>query len=284
MQKRLFLLVLVLALMVPFAVMAQDEMVEEIVLPEVDVLDLTGDIITAGSSTVFPLTERMAERFIEAGFPGSITVDSIGSGAGLQRFCQTGETDIANSSRAIRQSEIDFCAQLNPPRTPIEFRVSTDALAVAVNVSNDFVDCLTVEQVGLIFTGQLTRWNEIDSSYPNQPIGLFSPGTDSGTYDYFLEIAIEKALNLSRADANQAILSVPGTQFSEDDNVLVQGVEGSPFGIGYFATPTTLKIRIASRRWSWTVVMVASPRTRRTSIAAPTRLPARCSSTATLAS
>ena len=96
--------------------MAEGEMVT---LPEVDVLAITGDIITAGSSTVFPLTEAMATRFTDEGYAGNITVDSIGSGAGLERFCVAGESDIANSSHAIEDSEIESCAAIN--RTPIEF-------------------------------------------------------------------------------------------------------------------------------------------------------------------
>src|SRR3990172_6561280 len=115
-------------------------MVDPIELPAVDPLSVTGDIVTAGSSTVFPLSERMAELFGELGYADNITVDSIGSGAGLERFCVAGETDIANASRAIKQDEIDACALLPPPRTPIEFRVGTDALAVAVSAENDFLE------------------------------------------------------------------------------------------------------------------------------------------------
>src|SRR5512139_154417 len=89
---------------------------------------VTGDIIAAGSSTVFPLAERMKQRFEEEGFAGNITIDSIGSGAGLERFCKTGETDIANASRAIKDSEVENCKKIN--REPVEFRVGTDAMAV----------------------------------------------------------------------------------------------------------------------------------------------------------
>ena len=98
-----------------------------------------GDVITAGSSTVFPLSERMAELFQQEGFTGNVTVDSIGSGAGFERFCKTGETDVANASRKIKDSEVEACAALATPRTPIEFRVGTDALTVVVSAENDFV-------------------------------------------------------------------------------------------------------------------------------------------------
>ena len=100
-------------------------------------LDVKGDIITAGSSTVFPLSEAVAEKFREEGYAGNITIDSIGSGAGFERFCKTGETDISNASRAIKDSEKENCAKIG--RTPIEFRVGTDALAVVVNPANDWL-------------------------------------------------------------------------------------------------------------------------------------------------
>jgi phosphate binding protein len=241
MQKRLFWLIAVLVLVLPLAVMAQEEatpeaMVEPIELPEVDPLSVTGDIISAGSSTVFPLTERMAELFGELGYADNITVDSIGSGAGLERFCVAGETDIANSSRAIEQDEIDACALLTPARVPIEFRVGTDALAVVVSAENDFVEDLSIKQLSDIFSGITTTWDQVDASFPAETIQVFSPGSDSGTYDYFLEAILESddggALEAEAAEA--AIQAVPGIQFSEDDNVLVQGVEGSPYAIGYF--------------------------------------------------
>jgi phosphate transport system substrate-binding protein len=107
------------------------EMVEVLGLPPVDALAVTGDIVTAGSSTVFPLSERMAERFQQEGYSGNITADSIGSGAGYERFCVAGESDIANASRPIRDSEVESCRAIG--REPIEFRVGTDALAVTVS-------------------------------------------------------------------------------------------------------------------------------------------------------
>jgi phosphate binding protein len=203
----------------------------EITLPEVDPLSVTGDIITAGSSTVFPLTERVATEFRNDGYAGNITVDSIGSGAGLERFCVAGETDIANSSRAIRQREIDSCMALTPPRNPLEFFVGIDALAVVVAADNDFVTNLTIDQLARIFGGEFTSWDQVDPSYPAQPIQLFSPGTDSGTFDYFVEAVMIPILGEGGRDA---IINAPNIQFSEDDNVLVAGVESSRFAIGYF--------------------------------------------------
>lgn len=198
---------------------------------------VSGDIITAGSSTVFPLTERMKQRFEEEGFTGNLTVDSIGSGAGIERFCVAGETDIANSSRAIRDTEIESCGQLTPPRTPVEFQVGIDALAVTVSAENDFVTDVTLEELALIFS-TATNWSDVRPEWPAEPIQRFSPGTDSGTFDYFVEAVMAPAMDdEATEDVNEgeeAILNSTGTQFSEDDNVLVQGVEGSPYAIGYF--------------------------------------------------
>src|SRR5687767_3945585 len=99
---------------------------------------VSGDIVTAGSSTVFPLTERMKQRFEEEGFTGNLTIDSIGSGAGIERFCVAGETDIANSSRKIKDTEVESCRGIN--REPVEFQVGIDALAVTVSSESDFVE------------------------------------------------------------------------------------------------------------------------------------------------
>jgi phosphate transport system substrate-binding protein len=189
---------------------------------------VSGDIVTAGSSTVFPLTERMKQRFEEEGFTGNLTVDSIGSGAGLERFCVAGETDIANSSRAIKDSEVESCAGIG--RTVVGFLVGIDALAVTVSAENDFVTDVTLEELALIYSTAIL-WSDVRPEWPAEPIQRFSPGTDSGTFDYFVEAIMDEVLgDTGRA----AILESDGTQFSEDDNVLVQGVQGSPYAIGYF--------------------------------------------------
>ena len=192
-------------------------------LPEVNPLEITGDIITAGSSTVFPLSEAMAERFKDEGYPDNITIDSIGSGAGFERFCVAGESDISNASRPINDSERESCRAID--RIPIEFRVGTDALAVTVSKDNDFIDNLTMEQLAHAFSSAVT-WADVNPEWPNEPIQRFSPGTDSGTFDYFVEVVFDKD--------KRPILSADAIQLSEDDNVLVQGVTGSPYAIGYF--------------------------------------------------
>lgn len=199
---------------------------------------VSGDIVSAGSSTVFPLSERMAEIFKNEGYTGNITIDSIGTGAGFERFCKTGETDISNASRKIKDSEVESCAALATARTPLEFRVGTDALAVTVSKDNTFLKDVTLEQLALIFS-TAEKWSDVDPSWPAEPIQRFSPGTDSGTFDYFVEAVMAPANKNAddKADVKlgeEAILGASNIQFSEDDNVLVQGVEGSPYAIGYF--------------------------------------------------
>jgi phosphate transport system substrate-binding protein len=205
---------------------AEDEMTEEMTdlgLPPVDPLSVSGDIVTAGSSTVFPLSERMAERFLDEGYDGNITIDSIGSGAGFERFCVAGETDISNASRPIRDSEVESCQAIG--REPIEFRVGTDALAVVVSAENDFVAEVTMEQLAQIFSTAET-WADVDASWPEEPILRYIPGTDSGTFDYFVEEVFD--------EDEAPILGASDLELSEDDNVLVQGVLGSPYAVGFF--------------------------------------------------
>ena len=211
--------------------------VSESGLPEIDPADFSGSVVTAGSSTVFPLAEVMAERFKDEGFAGEVTIDSIGSGAGFERFCKTGETDVANASRGIKDSEIESCAAIG--RTPIEFRVGTDALAIVVSTENDFLTDVTLEELGKIFSASTTNWSDVRAEWPNEAILRFSPGTDSGTFDFFVE-GVMGPLNKNaegKADleaGEKDILSAANVQFSEDDNVLVQGVLGSKYAIGYF--------------------------------------------------
>ena len=192
-------------------------------LPMVDPMAVTGDIIIAGSSTVYPLAERMAERFVDEGYDGSISISSIGSGAGFERFCVAGETDVSNASRPIKDSEVESCNAIE--RAPIELRVGTDALAVVVSQENDFLTDISMEELAQIFS-TATNWSDVNADWPSEPIQRFSPGTDSGTFDYFVEEVFDK-------DA-EPILAAAELQLSEDDNVLVQGVLGSSYAIGYF--------------------------------------------------
>ena len=196
---------------------------DDSILPGVNPLEVKGDVIAMGSSTVFPLSEVMAARFIDEGYSGNITIDSIGSGAGFERFCVAGESDISNASRPIKQKEIDAAAKIG--RTPIEFRLGTDALAVVVSKENTFAKNATTEELARIFSDAV-YWSDVNASWPKKEILRFIPGTDSGTFDYFVEEVFDKS--------SEAILSANNLQLSEDDNILVQGVEGSPYAVGFF--------------------------------------------------
>lgn len=192
-------------------------------LPGVNPLKVSGNIVTAGSSTVFPLSERMAERFTEEGYSGTITVDSIGSGAGFERFTVAGESDIANASRPIKQKEIEQGKSIG--RNPIEFKVGTDALAVTVSAKNTFAKDASKKELAQIFS-TATYWSDVRPEWPREEIQRFIPGTDSGTFDYFNEEIFNK-------DATP-MLSAQNLQLSEDDNMLVRGIEASEYAIGFF--------------------------------------------------
>ena len=201
---------------------AAEAMVEEAgstdqppILDPVDPLSVSGDIAVAGSSTVFPLAETMAARFEDEGYSGLITIDSIGSGAGFERFCVSGESDISNASRPITDKEVESCGAIG--REPIEFRVGTDALAVTVSPGNTFVTDLTIGELAVLFSTART-WRDVRAEFPTNPIQRFIPGTDSGTFDYFVEEVFD--------EDEGPILGAGNTQLSEDDNVLVQGISG----------------------------------------------------------
>jgi phosphate transport system substrate-binding protein len=185
---------------------------------------VSGSVTVDGSSTVFPITEAVAEEFrrVEGGV--RVTVGISGTGGGFEKFCN-GETDISDASRPIKQSEIEACADNGIEF--IELPVAFDGLAVVVNPQNDWVDCLTVDELKKMWEpaaqSTVTRWNQIRESFPDEPLVLFGAGTDSGTFDYFTEAIVGEA-GASRGDYTA----------TEDDNVTVQGVAGTKNALGYF--------------------------------------------------
>lgn len=200
-------------------------LVPEITLPEVIAADVTGSLVLAGSSTVFPISQTIASDFADEGFSGEITADSIGTGAGFERFCAAeGASDIANASRAIKDSEIEAC-EANNQRVPVGFRVGDDGLAVVVNPANDWATDLTSEQLATAFS-TATTWADIDPSFPTCDIQRWSPGTDSGTFDFFVETVLE--------DDSAPLLGASNLNLSEDDNILLDGVASNECAIGYF--------------------------------------------------
>lgn len=204
---------------------------------ETDAFDInpanySGDITMAGSSTVYPVSEKMIEIFNAEGFEGmgNIKLDSVGSGAGFERFCTTGETDIANASRGIKDSEIESCQVIN--RNPIEFRVGTDALAIVTNKENTFATDVTLEELAKIFSSDAAKWSDVNPEWPDEDIHRYAPGTDSGTYDFFIETVMQEVYGSETGE--ELFLNAANLQASEDDNVLVQGVAGDPYAIGFF--------------------------------------------------
>jgi phosphate binding protein len=201
-------------------------------LPEVNPGEVTGNIISAGSSTVYPLSEAIAGLFKDEGYTGDLTIDSIGSGAGFERFCKTGETDIANASRGIKDAEIENCKAIG--RTPITFRIGTDAIALVINPENDFLTNVTLDELAMIYSDKASNWSDVNPAWPAEPIKRYAPGTDSGTYDFFIEVVLQPKYDKDAAKAKEAFQKAANLQQSEDDNVLVQGVEGDKYGIGFF--------------------------------------------------
>jgi phosphate transport system substrate-binding protein len=187
-----------------------------------DASRLSGAVAVDGSSTVAPISEAVAEEFQGANPGVRVTVGIAGTGGGFKRFC-AGETDVSDASRAITDEERAACQTAGVEW--IELPVAWDGLSVVVNPQNDFVSCLTVEELKKVWQPNSTvnTWRDVRPEFPSQPIKLYGAGTDSGTFDYFTEAIVGEA-KASRTDY----------QASEDDNVLVQGVAGDRYALGYF--------------------------------------------------
>ncbi len=174
-----------------------------------------------GSSTVYPITEAVAEEF-QKSTKIKVTVGESGTGGGFKKFCR-GEIDIADASRPILQKEMDACKEAGVQY--IELPIAYDGLTVVVNGKNDWVKSLSVDELKKIWNSgsSIKNWKQVNPAYPDKAMGLYGPGTASGTFDYFTE-AINGKKGAHRTDYTP----------SEDDNVLVQGVSGNTGGIAYF--------------------------------------------------
>ncbi len=183
---------------------------------------LSGEIVGDGSSTVFPISEAVAEAFREVQGGVDVVVGLSGTGGGFEKFC-AGETDFNDASRPIKDEEKQACAGNSVEW--VELEVAYDGLSVIVHPDSDFVDCLTVEELKKIWEpgSKVDSWNDVRPEFPDQAIKLYGPGTDSGTFDYFTAQVVGEE-GASRADYTP----------SEDDNVLVQGVAGDKGSLGYF--------------------------------------------------
>jgi len=186
--------------------------------------ELSGTIKVDGSSTVFPVTEAVAEEFRAVQPKVKVTIGVSGTGGGFKKFSR-GETNLSNASRPIKDKEKAACAENNI--NYLELEVAYDGLAVLVNPENDWVDNFTVEELKKIWEpaaqGKIMKWNQIRPEWPNEEINLFGPGVASGTYDYFTEAIVGKS-GSSRGDFTA----------SEDDHVLVQGIAGDKYSLGFF--------------------------------------------------
>jgi len=185
--------------------------------------ELSGMIRVDGSSTVFPISEAMAEEFKAANPQVDISVGISGTGGGFQKFCR-GETDISDASRPIRAAEMDACKTAGIEF--IELPVAYDGLAITVNPKNSWATAVTTAELKTLWEpgaqGKVMRWSQVRKGWPDREIHLFGAGVDSGTFDYFTE-AINGKEKASRGDFTQ----------SEDDNVLVQGVGGDELALGF---------------------------------------------------
>jgi phosphate transport system substrate-binding protein len=183
---------------------------------------LTGTIEIDGSSTVFPITEAVAEDFHKVNSDVQVNVGVSGTGGGFKRFI-TGETDISDASRPIKDEEAATAVENGIEY--IEIKIALDGISVVVNPNNKFIDCLTVTQLKDIWEpeSKIERWSDLNPDWGDKKIRLYGPGTDSGTFDYFTEEIVGEAQR-SRADYTA----------SEDDNVLVQGIAGDRNSLGYF--------------------------------------------------
>ena len=184
---------------------------------------MKGTIEIDGSSTVYPISEAVAEEFNKLYPKVRINVGVSGTGGGFKRF-GIGETDLSDASRPMKNPKETSAAEKNGIRYT-ELRLGTDGLSVMVSPSNDFVDCLTTEELKMIWEpgSKVSNWNQVREGFPDQKMRLYGPDTDSGTFDYFTEEIMGEA-QLSRADYTA----------SADDNVLIQGISGDKGSLGYF--------------------------------------------------
>ena len=183
---------------------------------------LRGAILIDGSSTVYPITEAVAEEFSSEAPRVKTTVGISGTGGGFKRFA-AGETDVSDASRAIKKMEVDACTKGGVEF--IEIPVAYDGLTIVLNKANDWVDHLTIDELKKIYlaSSSAKTWSDVRAGWPEKAIKVYSPGTDSGTFDYFKEVVASKTDSI-RSDM----------QVSEDDNVLVRGVAGDEASIGFF--------------------------------------------------
>lgn len=185
--------------------------------------DVSGTIAIDGSSTVGPLTDAIAEEYANEAPDVQVNVGISGTGGGFEAFCGSGSTDISNASRPIKDEEVEICEENGIDYT--EIRVGTDALTMVTSPDTEGISCLTTDEVTKIFGPESIRsWSDVNSEFPDEQIQVFAPDTDSGTYDFMVEDALGLEEKGSTQDYNA----------SADDNIIAQGVQGTPYSWGFF--------------------------------------------------
>ena len=194
-----------------------------VVDPSFGDINMSGSVEIDGSSTVYPVSEAVAEEFNELYPKVRVNVGVSGTGGGFKRFT-AGETDISDASRHIKNPQETSAAEANGIEY-VELRIGTDGLSVVVSPDNDFVECLTIDELKKIWEpgSSINNWSQVRVGFPDQKMRLYGPDTDSGTFDYFTEEVM-----------GEAQLSRPDYTASADDNVLIQGVSGDRGSLGYF--------------------------------------------------
>jgi phosphate transport system substrate-binding protein len=183
---------------------------------------LSGQVVITGSSTVFPISDSMAERFMEDHPDVNVTVDSTGSGGGFENHFCPGDSDINGASRPIKDSEKQHCADNDV--SPVEFHIAGDALTMAVNNDADWVDSMTFDELSQIWRADgAQKWSDVRDDWPDEPLELYGPASTSGTYDWFNE-------NVVGEDYDHTAQHEP----TEEDNLIVQGIKDSEYAMGYF--------------------------------------------------
>ncbi len=184
--------------------------------------ELSGEVLLDGSSTVYPIAQAAAEEFMSKHRGVKVSVGVSGTGGGFKRFV-VGETDISNASRPIKESEIEACRKNGIEY--VELKLAIDGLSVVVNPENDWCDCLSVPQLRAIWEpgSKIHKWSDVNPDWPDEPIALYGADTDSGTFDYFTEVICGEDGRI-RTDYSP----------STDDNVLVRGVSGDKYALGFF--------------------------------------------------
>ncbi|MFB6086659.1 MAG: phosphate ABC transporter substrate-binding protein PstS family protein [Halodesulfurarchaeum sp.] len=183
---------------------------------------LSGDISVSGSSTVFPLAEAVAEKFGKKHPQVNVAVKSTGTGGGFKNNFCPGNSEFNNASRQITQTELQQCSENGVE--PLELKVATDALTVVVNNDAEWIDCVTLDELAQLWSEEgPNTWAGINSEWPEKEIKRFGPASTSGTFDYFREVVLSEEQN-----------HTSDYQPTEHDNLIVQGVQGSKYGIGYF--------------------------------------------------